>query len=177
MSGYAPKLPLQTNGPQGYYNITNLQSLAKQNLKNLLLTNPGERIMLADFGVGLRNFLFEPNTIETRDIIRTTLIQQANKYLPYIDIGDIVIQDLSSAGNSPASVITLHINVNYFVIPLALPDELDVKLGNIISNTSDIIPGDSRTIVDVNTADIDYHTWVDKLKGGVSDEGKFKINF
>ena len=61
-NGIAPKIPLkvdQVDGPYGL--IKDYVELVKQNFKMLLLTNPGERIMNPDFGVGLRRYLFEMN--------------------------------------------------------------------------------------------------------------------
>ena len=61
MNGIGPKLPLQRDDINGNYSlITSYAEEVKQNFKNLLLTAPGERMMNPDFGVGLRNFLFEP---------------------------------------------------------------------------------------------------------------------
>jgi len=54
-SGLSPKLPLTVSEVFGPYNLnTNFEDLAKQNLKMLILTIPGERIMDPNFGVGLR---------------------------------------------------------------------------------------------------------------------------
>ena len=58
----------------------------KQKVKMLLLTAPGERIMIPDYGVGLRNFLFE-NTPEFN--IREKIITQIATYLPEIQIVDL----------------------------------------------------------------------------------------
>ena len=61
MSAIGPKLPLQKDNLYGFYSLTTqYKEQIQQNLKNLLLTSPGERVMLPDFGVGLRHFLFEP---------------------------------------------------------------------------------------------------------------------
>ena len=38
-----------------------LKEQVKSNLINLLLTEPGERVNEPNFGVGLKNLLFEPN--------------------------------------------------------------------------------------------------------------------
>ena len=44
-SGLSPKLPLTVSDVFGPYNLnTTFDELAKQNLKMLVLTNPGERI-------------------------------------------------------------------------------------------------------------------------------------
>ena len=44
-----------------------MMEVIKQNFKNLVLTNPGERVMLTDFGVGIRRFLFEMNLINDQN--------------------------------------------------------------------------------------------------------------
>ena len=59
MAGYVPKLPLKLDSQQGYYMIQDLKGLATQNFLMLLLTNPGERIMDSNFGVGIKKILFE----------------------------------------------------------------------------------------------------------------------
>ena len=62
MNGIGPELPLNRDHRFGLFSlITNYKDEVRQNFKNLLLTAPGERMMIPDFGVGLRNFLFEPS--------------------------------------------------------------------------------------------------------------------
>ena len=56
-SSLAVKLPLSLDGVDGYTSIKSYRQLATQNLKMLVLTCPGERIMDPMFGVGLKNFL------------------------------------------------------------------------------------------------------------------------
>ena len=44
--GYSPKLPLTLDEEDGAYGLTkNLRQLTRQNLKMILLTSPGERII------------------------------------------------------------------------------------------------------------------------------------
>ena len=63
--GFSPVIPLQKNDEDGFYVLTKtLAQNIKQNIKNLMLTSPGERVMISDFGVGLRNFLFQNNSAE-----------------------------------------------------------------------------------------------------------------
>ena len=42
-----------------------LGEVVRQNFKNLVLTSPGERIMLPDFGAGLRRLLFDQQGKQT----------------------------------------------------------------------------------------------------------------
>ena len=59
--GLSVALPLAVNTTDGAYALNkDLESMADQNLKMVILTNPGERIMQPDFGSGIRQLLFEP---------------------------------------------------------------------------------------------------------------------
>lgn len=59
---YAPKLPLELDSNGNFIKIDSLLANAKQKLKMLILTNPGEKLMDPQFGVGIRKFLFEPTS-------------------------------------------------------------------------------------------------------------------
>ena len=59
-TGISVKLPLRVTAENGPYGLTkDLASTVKQNFKNLVLTAPGERVMDANFGVGIYAMLFE----------------------------------------------------------------------------------------------------------------------
>lgn len=60
------------------------------NAKNLLLTEPGERIMLPDFGCGLKRALFEQLTPEGVTSLERRIRLSFKKYLPYIFIQDLI---------------------------------------------------------------------------------------
>ena len=86
MAGLTPKLPIAIDSDDGIMLIKTYRDLAIQNLKNVLLTSPGERIMLPEFGVGIYNFLFEMNTIFTRADIEAEISMQVGRYLPSIQL-------------------------------------------------------------------------------------------
>ena len=89
MNGIGAKLPLNRDDKHGNYSlITSYVEEVKQNFKNLLLTSPGERIMNADFGVGLRNFLFEPRN-QAIPKIRQRIDGQVTRYMPFIRINKL----------------------------------------------------------------------------------------
>ena len=60
---------------------------AKANLLNLLLTYPGERINLPNFGVGLKKLLFEQNI--NLENLKIKIQTQANTYVPNIRVSDV----------------------------------------------------------------------------------------
>lgn len=70
---------------QNYLTID--QSLA--NVKNLLLTNKGERVMQPDLGCDLKNILFENITEDLLDTIDNTIRNSISFWLPYIFINKL----------------------------------------------------------------------------------------
>ena len=54
LQGISPQLPLVYSHTDGPYQLNKtLKDVVRQNLKMLILTAPGERIMVPEFGVGL----------------------------------------------------------------------------------------------------------------------------
>ena len=60
LQGISPRLPLIYDKTDGPYQLNKtLKETFQQNLRMLILTMPGERIMEPNFGVGMQGFLFE----------------------------------------------------------------------------------------------------------------------
>lgn len=64
-----------------------IQEQNKSNLINLLLTQQGERINKPNFGIGLKNLLFENNV--DIDTLKITIQQQTAKYIPGIKVTNV----------------------------------------------------------------------------------------
>jgi len=87
--GLDAALPLTKDPDDGFYTLTKtVKQNTQQKVKMLMLTAPGERIMVPDYGVGLRNFLFE-NTPEFE--IFSRIKEQVATYLPEISIVSLQI--------------------------------------------------------------------------------------
>ena len=125
MTGLAPLLPLTLSPQGGYENIQTRRILIRQNLKNLLRTVPGERIMIPDFGVGLRSFLFEPDLPSTYGEIVSRIKRQIGQYMPFLNVTDIVI---TSSADDPGLQGTAwaRIRVDFEVIPMGFFDSLEI---------------------------------------------------
>ena len=122
MNGLSPKFPLQFDSMQGsYVNNVTLKDLIKQNLKNLLLTSPGERIMDNNFGVGLRRYFFEPMTDTTFSDISERVGFQTNKYMPFIAINDVSFNNKTTNDN------LLAMTISYSISPLQEIDVLTIQ--------------------------------------------------
>ena len=83
--GFSVKLPFSTDKIDGPYVLNKtLESTIKQNLKMLVLTEPGERVMNGNFGVGLKRLLFEPVHPRTYENIKERVMEQTSLYLPFL---------------------------------------------------------------------------------------------
>ncbi|HAW81256.1 MAG TPA: hypothetical protein DCX27_17075 [Balneola sp.] len=108
--GYSAHLPLQYNPEDGHYVLLkNITSVAQQNLKMLVLTNPGERIMIPEFGVGISRYLFQQEGRFTSSAIKNRILSQVNQYLPYIEINNIEIFERKEMSNTFQVIIEYNI--------------------------------------------------------------------
>ena len=64
----------------------------KSNLINVLLTEPGERINIPNFGVGLKNLLFESNV--NVEQLKENINQQISIYIPEISLVDTIVDSI-----------------------------------------------------------------------------------
>ena len=78
------------NGNAVFNSSYTTQDQAKSNLINVLLTEPGERVMEPNFGVGLKKLLFENQIKE--DEIEGRIKDQCAFYVPEVDITNLIIQ-------------------------------------------------------------------------------------
>jgi hypothetical protein len=99
-----------------------------QMLRQLLLTSPGERTCLPEFGCGLRRLVFAPQTqalpatvkIQVQDAIRRWLSDQVQ-----LDDVDVVSGADPASGLDPGE---LRITVSYTLIDQLAPRELQLVL-------------------------------------------------
>ena len=87
---YGLTYPVRT-GSSMFESTYNLVDAASANIRNLLLTRKGERIMQPDFGTGLHELLFEPMDGEFETKIQKTIIDSVKYWLPYVTIEEIDI--------------------------------------------------------------------------------------
>tara|TARA_Y100000593_G_C4293590_1_gene329474 strand:- start:519 stop:788 length:270 start_codon:yes stop_codon:yes gene_type:complete len=88
----------------------------------LLLTDPGERVMIPEYGVGVKTYLFENygNQMETK--LRKKILEQVSIYLPIINITDILVDSSKIEQNTVSMMI-------YYSIPdIGIQDLLEFTI-------------------------------------------------
>ena len=125
MPNYSPSLPLTYNARDGAFeNLQDLISVTTQNLKMILLTSPGERIMDPEFGVGVKNYLFEQNTELLKLDIESKIRKQVKKYLSFVDIEEVFFFDSANANSIESN--RLNITIRFYIRPLNAGEELTI---------------------------------------------------
>ena len=133
MSGISPKLPLYTDPVDGIALNKTLKQMTRQNLKMIILTSPGERIMHPKFGVGLRRYLFMNNTQSTLSDISRKIEQQVRTYLPTVRIRSIKFlsengEEIRSSFESSSSSNYVKLVIDYEIPSAFVSDTLDIKV-------------------------------------------------
>jgi hypothetical protein len=112
------KFPLEHNRVDGFFpQSKTVREQSKSNLRNLLLTSPGERVMQPTFGSNLKAILFDSFDEITSDNIEEAIREAVNRQLPYITINDVIVVQDSQAENR------ILVSVDYFTT--LEPDTLD----------------------------------------------------
>jgi len=123
LEGISVKLPLTYDPADGPYLLNKtLGETVKQNLKMLVLTSPGERIMDPNFGIGLRNFLFESIGEDSFTAIVTRMKQQLAEYLPIINLESV--EFVTSDEDVTIPVNQVMVAIKYNLDPFNEKDEL-----------------------------------------------------
>jgi phage baseplate assembly protein W len=129
VANYSPLLPLTLDPITGYKMLDNIKDVVKQNFKMLILTNPGERIMLPDFGIGMYTFLFEQDNPLLYQRIQQRIQTQTAKYLPFITVQDVQFDSMETNSEYTENR-TLKVTVTYYIKPLNASDVLSVSVSS-----------------------------------------------
>lgn len=108
--------------------IENYEESVKQQLKNIILTNPGERIYDSNYGVGIRLILFDQKTQFTLSELKARINAQIARYAPYVELQDVAVASVEEDENAISVKIFYSIRSidNY-------SDSLELNFNNVIT--------------------------------------------
>ena len=103
-------LPIRKgNNIDGFFATTSTTIEAvKNNIRNLLQTNQGERLFQPNIGINLRQYLFGQITEETLLQIQESISSTFNFWLPFVQIQNI---NLKNGTNANSIVINILFNI------------------------------------------------------------------
>jgi phage baseplate assembly protein W len=85
--GFPPRV-----GADGRLVFSEGEDNVRESIRLILMTEPGERVMREEFGCGLRQFLFEPNTVTTRQLIAERIRRAIDVWEPRVEVDDVVVE-------------------------------------------------------------------------------------
>jgi len=102
---------------------TNYEAHVNQMIRQVLLTSPGERIDLPEFGCGLRQLIFAPHSSALDATVNLIVLQALNKWLAgVIQVQNVVVVPLQSL-DDPAK---LQIEIQYTLLATQTRSQLQV---------------------------------------------------
>ncbi len=130
MAGLSPRLPLMKSSIDGFETIKSINGLVAQNLKMLIMTSPGERVMEPEFGVGIRSFFFEPMRSDTFVRIQQAITAQVGLYMPFVSIINISFDSIT---DSPDNIFDydehyLGLTLEYRIDSIGVVDVLEILI-------------------------------------------------
>ena len=102
---------IKSDGTEGWFKSTETTlDAVKQNLKLLMMTEKGERLMQPNVGLNLRSYLFQQIDKNTIDSVKADLTASFERLLPFIMVKNIQIDvtQLDSIGKN-----TMNIRVDF----------------------------------------------------------------
>ena len=121
--GISVQFPLKIEKGEGIVPIRedNIVEAVKFQLKNLILTRPGEKISDPQFGVGLSNFLFSQENSRIPEI-QNRIRSQISRYMNYFDNLEI------NVGRSTENNKTISVKIHFRIAEFKINDELEVSV-------------------------------------------------
>ena len=107
-------LPIRRDGVKdGFFASTSTTIEAvKNNIRNLLQTNEGERFMQPTLGINLRRLLFEQISEQTILAVQDSILDKFDLWLPFVEVRDIQVLSKDNTTDIGANEIRVKILFN-----------------------------------------------------------------
>lgn len=92
----------------------------KENIKHLLLTGIGERVMRRDYGGGLRQLVHDPNNDALRAIVQHQIAKAIGQWEPRVQIQGVTVTQQDGE---------LYVEIWYVIGQTQQPQSLSVPIG------------------------------------------------
>lgn len=93
-------------GPDGRIAWSEGEVNVREAIRIILLTEQRERLRLPAFGGSLGRFLFEPNTVTTRQLLRDRITKELAEWEPRISVESVTVEP--DADDPQAAVATIN---------------------------------------------------------------------
>ena len=106
----------------------------KNNIRNLLKTEEGERFFQPNLGIGLRKLLFEQITNDSLIVIQDAILDKLEFWLPFVEVRDIQVLNRENTTDIGVNEIRIKILFNIKQDPNTL-DSITLDFSSDVSET------------------------------------------
>jgi len=111
--------------PLGFFRTQSGVSQIKSDLLSLLLTNPGERVFLADYGTPLKRLIFEQNDAALETMAQNMIAEAISTWEPRIAVSQIeVSRETPNSSLNPMDPREDVDNILYIKITFVDPEQI-----------------------------------------------------
>jgi len=108
----------------GFLTRTTEENAVKRALRNLILTNKGERLYQPDIGCSIRRVLFEDISPVTTELLQNYIEEAVNRYEPRVDLTKVIVNPNEINNSYEVSII-------YEIINNSIPQALTLTLQRV----------------------------------------------
>lgn len=109
------QLPLRKSSKGAFAtNIETVRAIA-DDLRLLILTNHGERVIHGDFGANLRKVIFELQGAQLRQTTKDLINAAVEKWMPFVILNDVIVND--STTDRTLRQNEIHVRIEFSVGP------------------------------------------------------------
>lgn len=118
--------------PLGLFHTSTDLDVLKADLMVLLLTNPGERVMLPAYGTPLRQYFFEPNDPSTAEQVKELISHAIQTWEPRITVENIEVSTtIDESTLNPNDTLDQVDHILYIKISFYDPNNI-AKVDNLV---------------------------------------------
>ncbi len=139
-------LPIRRGaGSDGFFATTSTTIEAvKNNIRNLLNTERGERFFQPNLGIGLRKFLFQNITDDSTLLIQNEILDVLDFWLPFVEVRDIQINSTTSDDTIDANTLKINIIFNIKQDPNTL-QSVQLVVGGDTTSVDNVVSDNTNT--------------------------------
>lgn len=115
--GFPPRI-----GPDGRVRWSDGEASIRESIQVILLTDPGERVMLPSFGAGLRRFLFDPNVPASHRLIEEQIEHALRRWEPRIELTAVAVAE------DPHDRQRANVTIAYRLVATAAESSVDLAV-------------------------------------------------
>tara|TARA_Y100000034_G_C6724919_1_gene320855 strand:+ start:107 stop:553 length:447 start_codon:yes stop_codon:yes gene_type:complete len=120
----------KSDGVEGWFaSTTDTISAIKNNIKNLLRTNKGERYLQPNLGLNLRNYLFEQYTDDLRLQIENDILDTFEFWLPFVQVRNLDVKMSDATDGIGKNKLSINVLFNITKDPNTL-ESVQVEIGD-----------------------------------------------